>query len=345
MQMNHIVFTRDANATLRSKLEHVPSADIFVLVDNNSRNYCMEHLNMGYVPGEHVITIAEGEYNKCLDNVALIWHLLSSCGARRNAVLVNIGGGVITDIGGFAAACFKRGIRFLNVPTTLLAQVDASLGGKTGINFDGLKNDIGTFSLPEWVIIDNHFLDTLPPRQILSGFAEMLKHALLSGEKHLAEIMATDLSQVAQEDFLPLIQESVAVKSAIVTEDPYEKGLRKALNLGHTVGHAIESIAIKKDLEIYHGDAVAYGLIAELYLSVKKMGFDPKCYEAVKAFIREKYPVYHPVGEPDELYELMLYDKKNEHEGANFTLLSRPGKVEINQYCNREEILEALEQI
>ena len=345
MQMNRIVFTRDAKTTLRSKLEHIPASDIFVLVDNNSRNYCMEHLTMGYVPGDHIITIADGEHNKCLDNVALIWHLLSSCGARRNAVLVNIGGGMITDIGGFAASCFKRGIRFLNIPTTLLAQVDASVGGKTGINFDGLKNDIGTFSLPEWVIVDNHFLSTLPPRQILSGFAEMLKHALLAGEKHLATIMGTDLSQVAGENFLPLIQESVAVKSAIVAEDPHEKRLRKALNLGHTVGHAIESIAIKRDLEIYHGDAVAYGLIAELYLSVKKTGFNEKCYEAVRAFIRDKYPAYHPVDEPDELYELMLHDKKNEHEGANFTLLSRPGKVEIDQYCNREEILEALEQI
>lgn len=343
--MNNIVFTRDAGIELKNKLKDVPSSDIFVLVDNNSRNYCLERLNVGYVPAGHVIIIAEGEHNKSLESVALIWHILSVQGARRNSILVNIGGGLITDIGGFAASCFKRGIRCLNIPTTLLSQVDASVGGKTGINFDDLKNEIGTFSIPEEVIIDNVFLASLPERQVLSGFAEMLKHALLADEGHLAEVMNADLSRVAEEEFLSLIKKSVAVKAAIVQSDPREKGLRKALNFGHTIGHAIESVAIKKNLELYHGDAVAYGMIAELYLSMKKMGFDTRHYETVRKFIREKYPVYRAVDEPEELYELMLHDKKNEHEGVNFTLLSAPGQVEIDQYCEREEILEALEQI
>lgn len=213
--MNNIIFTREAAAELRNKLEDVKSSDVFVLVDNNSRNYCLKCLNLGYVPEEHIITIAEGEYNKSLDSVAQIWQVLSENGARRNSVLVNIGGGVITDIGGFAASCFKRGIRCLNIPTTLLAQVDASVGGKTGINFNGLKNEIGTFSIPEGVIIDNFFLKSLPVRQILSGFAEMLKHALLSDEVHLAEIMQTDLSHVADEAFLMLIKKSVDRKSVV----------------------------------------------------------------------------------------------------------------------------------
>ncbi|MEI3156010.1 MAG: 3-dehydroquinate synthase [Odoribacter sp.] len=343
--MVNVVFTRDAGTELRGKLKSVNSSDIFVLVDNNSRNYCMEHLNMGYVPREHIITIAEGEYNKSLESVVYIWHILSEYGARRNSVLINLGGGLITDVGGFAASCFKRGIRCLNIPTTLLSQVDASVGGKTGINFDGLKNEIGTFSIPEWVIIDNYFLSSLSERQILSGFAEMLKHALLADEEHLAEVMQVDLGGVAEADFLDLIKRSVAVKAAIVQADPREKGLRKALNFGHTIGHAIESIAIKKNLEIYHGDAVAYGMIAELYLSVKQLGFEEKHYEAVRKFIRGKYPVYHEVGEPEELYELMLHDKKNEHEGVNFTLLRCPGEVEIDQYCSRENILEALKQL
>lgn len=343
--MNNIVFTRQADVELRGRLENVLPSDVFVLVDNNSRNYCLSHLNLGFVPEEHVITVAEGEYNKSLDNVAQIWYVLSEYGARRNSVLVNIGGGLISDIGGFAASCFKRGIRCMNVPTTLLAQVDASVGGKTGINFNGLKNEIGTFSIPEWVIIDNRFLQFLPERQVLSGFAEMLKHALLADEKHLAGIMQADLSKVAEEEFLTLIKQSVAVKAAIVQNDPREKGLRKALNFGHTVAHAIESIAIKKNLDIYHGDAVAYGMIAELYLSVRKLGFDEKHYEAVRKFIRDRYPVYHPVDEPEELYDLMLHDKKNEHEGVNFTLLCEPGEFEIDHYCRREEILEALEQI
>jgi len=343
--MNDIVFTRDACAALKSELENVAASDVFVLVDHNSRNYCLEHLNMGEVSGEHVITLAEGEHNKSLDNVAFIWHVLSVCRARRNSVLVNVGGGLITDMGGFAASCFKRGIRWVNIPTTLLSQVDASVGGKTGINFDGLKNEIGTFSVPAAVIIDNHFLATLPERQVLSGFAEMVKHALLAGEEHLAGIMAVDLTQVAREEFLHWIRRSVSIKAAIVESDPCEKGLRKALNLGHTVGHAIESMAIRKNLELYHGDAVAYGLIAELYLSVKKLGFDEKHYKVVRDFIGRKFPVYHPVEAPEKLYELMLHDKKNEQDGVNFTLLRRPGEVEIDQYCSREEILEALQQL
>lgn len=343
--MNNIVFTREVGAELRGKLQDVSSSDVFVLVDNNSRNYCLECLNLGYVPMDHMITIPEGEYNKSVEFVAHIWKCLSDAGARRNSVLVNVGGGLISDIGGFAASCFKRGIPCINVPTTLLAQVDASVGGKTGINFNGLKNEIGTFSLPEWVLIDNRFLASLPERQVLSGFAEMLKHALLADERLLAEVMQADLSKVADEEFLQLIKKSVAIKAAIVQGDPREKGLRKALNFGHTVGHAIESVAIAKNLEMYHGDAVAYGMIAELYLSVKKLGFDEKHYEAIKKYIQEKYLHYHAVDEPDILYELMLHDKKNEHEGVNFSLLRRPGEVEIDQYCDRDEILEAIDKI
>jgi len=179
----------------------------------------------------------------------------------------------------------------------------------------------------------------------MSGFAEMLKHALLADEEHLAEAMQVDFAGVAEEDFLKLIRKSVAVKAAIVQSDPREKGLRKALNFGHTVGHAIESVAIRRGLDIFHGDAVAYGMIAELFLSVQKLGFDEKHFEAVRKFIREKYPVYHPVAEADELYELMLHDKKNEQAGVNFTLIHKPGEFDIDNYCSRDEIFEALKQI
>ncbi len=343
--MNHIVFTRESAVAIRNELKEVQCSDVFVLVDNNSRNYCLNSLNLGAVPVEHIITIAEGEHNKSLESVSYIWQVLSEQGARRNSVLVNVGGGVITDIGGFAASCFKRGIRCINIPTTLLAQVDASVGGKTGINFNGLKNEIGTFSIPECVIIDNAFLSSLPQRQILSGFAEMLKHALLADEEHLAEVMQADLKKTEGSSFLDLIRKSVAVKAAVVESDPREKGLRKALNFGHTIGHAIESMAIRKGLQIYHGDAVAYGMIAELFLSVRKLGFSGNHFECVKHFIRENYPVYHSVGAGEELYELMLHDKKNERNGVNFTLLRHFGEIEIDQYCTKEEIFEALEQL
>lgn len=289
--------------------------------------------------------LPEGETHKSLESASRIWTVLSRQGARRNSVLINIGGGLITDLGGFAASCFKRGIRCINIPTTLLSQVDASVGGKTGINFNGLKNEIGTFSIPDWVIIDNRFLTTLPERQILSGLAEMLKHALLSDATHSVEIMQTETKQAGEKDFLELIQKSVAVKAEIVEADPKEKGIRKALNFGHTVGHAIESKAIEQNLELYHGDAVAYGIIAELYLSVHKLGFDQQLYEKIRNWIQKKYPIYHPAAPGEELYELMLHDKKNDRQGVNFTLLCQPGKFEIDHYCSREEILEALKQI
>ena len=311
--MNNIIFTRDIRADLQLKLADFGIADIFVLVDNNSRNFCQRSFEDFGIPEEHIITIPEGEHHKSLESVAEIWQVLSDQGARRNAVLVNVGGGVITDLGGF--------------------------------DFNGLKNEIGSFAIPDWVLIDNHFLATLPERQIMSGFAEMLKHALLADEEHVAEAMQVDFAGVAEEDFLKLIRKSVAVKAAIVQSDPREKGLRKALNFGHTVGHAIESVAIRRGLDIFHGDAVAYGMIAELFLSVQKLGFDEKHFEAVRKFIREKYPVYHPVAEADELYELMLHDKKNEQAGVNFTLIHKPGEFDIDNYCSRDEIFEALKQI
>lgn len=343
--MNDIIFTRNCGVELKKVLKETESADIFLLVDINTLNYCVEHLSIGFIPLNNRIIIPDGEHNKSLENTVQIWQTLSERGARRNSILINLGGGVITDLGGFAASCFKRGISFINIPTTLLAQIDASVGGKNGINFGGLKNEIGIFSLPQYVFIDNWFLKTLPQRQILSGFAEMLKHALLADEEYLAEIMCCNLSDIGSEEFLELIKKSVDIKNAIVSNDLYDRGMRRVLNFGHTVGHAIESAAIRKNLEIYHGEAVAYGMIAELFLSVKKFGFDEKRYEAIRNFIREKFPRYSPVTNAEELYELMLHDKKNERDDVNFTLLRHPGEFEINQYCHREEILEALTQI
>lgn len=340
--MNNIIFTNDAEAVLKNKLQNYLPADIFVLVDETTRKSCLDLFAGLPFCEDHIIVMQEGEHHKSLESVVRIWSVLGAHNARRNSVLVNVGGGLVTDIGGFAASCFKRGIKCINVPTTLLAQVDASIGGKTGINFNGLKNEIGTFSVPEWVIIDNRFLKTLPRRQIMSGFAEMLKHALLADEERLAEIMNIDLEYVTSDVFLEYIKESVEVKDAIVRADPKEKGIRRALNFGHTVGHAIESVAIDRDMEIYHGDAIAYGMIAELYLSVKKLGFEPKHYEAVRNFIRKSYPCYTPVADTETLYRLMLHDKKNEKDGVNFTLLHEAGVFETDVYCGKDEIVEAL---
>ena len=343
--MKNIVFTHEAGRILRESLQTTAPGGVFVLVDDTTRERCLGLFQDCGFMDSHLISVPAGEHHKSLESVAQIWSVLSRQGAKRNSVLVNIGGGLITDIGGFAASCFKRGIRCINIPTTLLAQVDASVGGKTGINFNGLKNEIGTFSIPELVIIDNTFLKTLPLRQVLSGYAEMLKHALLAGEEALAEVMNADLKQVGESGFLELIRKSVAVKAAVVEADPKEKGIRKALNFGHTIGHAIESVAIEQDMEIYHGDAVAYGMVVELYLSMKKLGFETGHYEAVRSLVEERFPRYRAVATPEKLYSLMLHDKKNEQNGVNFTLLRCPGEFEIDNYCSKEEILSALEQL
>lgn len=341
--MESVLFTSNIRDELLRELEPYESGQIFVLTDENTHACCLPLLENAKIRKEHIITIPTGETAKSLENVAAIWMLLSSKGARRNALLVNVGGGLVTDIGGFAASCYKRGIKCINIPTSLLAQVDASVGGKTGINFNGFKNEIGTFSIPAKVLIDTVFLKTLPRRQILSGFAEMLKHALLRGGDHLSRLLDVGQDIISGEDFPLLLKESVQVKSAVVAEDPQEKGIRKSLNLGHTAGHALESVAIGKGMEFYHGDAVAYGIVAELYLSARKKGFDWNTYRKIRTFIWNLYPKYRPAASPEELYNLMLHDKKNEKEGVNFTLLEAPGKVCIDNYCSRGEIMEALE--
>ena len=225
------------------------------------------------------------------------------------------------------------------------AQVDASLGGKTGFNFNGLKNEIGTFSIPEKVIIDVHFLSHLPVRERMSGFAEMIKHGLLSDREYLARLLNLEYQETRPEDFLELIRRSVTIKNEIVSQDPREQGLRKVLNFGHTIGHAIESLSIMRGTALLHGEAVALGLVAELFLSVKEKGFPEETYREVRDFIKRYYPNYLLMDQVDTLYGLMLHDKKNERRGVNFTLLSGIGEFSLDNYCSRDLVVEALSQI
>ncbi|MCC8174062.1 MAG: 3-dehydroquinate synthase [Odoribacter sp.] len=341
--MNNIIFTHKVGDSLKEVLNHIAASEIFILADKNSAKNCLPLLPLEKVKKENIIIIEGGENNKTISTAEKIWNVLSTQGAKRNSVLINVGGGLVTDVGGFAASCFKRGTKCINIPTTLLAQVDASVGGKTGVNFNGLKNEIGTFSIPDMVIIDTCFLKSLPYRQVLSGFAEMIKHGLLLGGEHFYCIMEINPQKIDWDNFLDVIRESVSVKDKIVQQDPTEKGVRKSLNLGHTIGHALESLALERGEEFYHGEAVAYGIIAELALSVKKVGFSLAIFEEVKNYIKKYYPPCIVVENKEELYELMLHDKKNEKDGVNFTLLKEPGKFIIDNYCRREEIIEALE--
>lgn len=253
---------------------------------------------------------------------------------------------MITDLGGFAASTFKRGMNFINIPTTLLSMVDASVGGKTGINYGGLKNEIGVFNNACTVIIDTSFLRTLDSGNLLSGYAEMLKHGLLSNDKTWSELLRFDIFEPDLAHLQTMVNDSIQIKEHIVEIDPHETGLRKALNLGHTIGHAFESFSLNSDKPLLHGYAVAYGLIGELYLSCIKTGFPTEKMRKTTTFIREHYECPH-INCKDymQLIELMRHDKKNTGKNINFTLLTDVGDIRINQTATDKEICEALDFI
>lgn len=318
---------------------------IFILTDQTTHDMCLPKLqNFLCLKGAQSIVIKAGDTNKTLDSLAEVWTALSQGGATRHSLMINLGGGMVTDLGGFAASTFKRGIDFINIPTTLLAMVDASVGGKTGINFGGLKNEIGVFSDSKFVIINTQFLDTLDHDNICSGYAEMLKHGLISDNKHWAELVGFNLAQPDLVQLQRMVAESIKVKERIVTEDPHEHGIRKALNLGHTVGHALESFAMKHGRPVLHGYAVAYGMVCELYLSARKTDFPTDKMHQTVRFILDHYDrLPYTCDDYPELLELMRHDKKNTSGIINFTLLGGIGDIRINQTATKEEIEEALD--
>lgn len=319
---------------------------VFVLVDNNTRRLCLPRLVEGntQLAEAKVITIGASDSHKTLESLAHVWQSLSEGGATRHSLLINLGGGMVTDLGGFAAATFKRGIRFVNIPTTLLSMVDAAAGGKTGINFNGLKNEVGCFCESEAVIVDINFLLTLDQQNLRSGYAEMLKHALLESESMWAEHLRFDLDNLDYTELLNLVNQSVGTKQRIVSADPHEKGLRKALNLGHTVGHALESLALEKGRPVLHGYAVAWGLLCELYLSAKHMGFSTQQLHQTAAFIRQNYGSFDfSCQDYETLYDYMQHDKKNQGGEINFTLLGGIGDIKLNCHLTKEDVFESLD--
>ena len=318
---------------------------IFVLTDETTQQLCWPKIkHFKALKNSTPIIIKATDTHKNLDTLSQVWQALSNGGATRHSLMINLGGGMVTDLGGFAASTFKRGIDFINIPTTLLAMVDASVGGKTGINFGGLKNEIGVFSDSRFVIINTQFLDTLDHDNICSGYAEMLKHGLISDERTWAELMTFDLDTPDLSQLQRMVAESIKVKERIVEADPHEHGIRKALNLGHTMGHAFESFAMRRGTPILHGYAVAYGLISELYMSARKTAFPTDRMHQTVRFIRENYGTFNiTCDDYPTLIELMHHDKKNTSGIINFTLLGNVGDIRINQTANEEEIKEALD--
>lgn len=317
-------------------------AGLAVLMDDNTRRDCwplLEPLLAGMSP--QLIVVRPGEQHKTLETCQYIWQQLFDMGAGRNWCLINLGGGVLGDMGGFCAATYKRGMAFVQVPTTLLSQVDASVGGKLGIDFYGVKNSIGVFQDPIAVWADARFFGTLPARELRSGFAEIIKHALIADAEQWQKLR--ELGDLSDVDWTEWVVRSVEVKRDIVQADPHEKGLRKALNFGHTVGHAVESYFLQTDTPLLHGEAIAIGMICEAWLSVQQEYLRPSVYADIRALLLRVYghqPV--PLEAWPELLVTMRQDKKNEDAGINFSLLPSIGAVRVNQICTPEAILASL---
>lgn len=319
---------------------------VLVVTDSNVEKKVLPLLEQSVVVKDSPkYNLPPGESGKTLESVVGIWKKLENIGATRRSLILNIGGGVVTDLGGFAAATFKRGIRTVNFPTTLLGAVDAATGGKTGINFNGLKNEIGAFHLPSKVIVSALPFSTLPKEEILSGYAEMIKTALISDRNFYISLL--DMEDVT-EDSLKLgkaVEKCVMIKDEVVEQDPTEKGLRKILNFGHTAGHAFESLRISQGKEVTHGYAVAHGMLVALILSAMLLNFDSMEVAHYRNFLRKYYPQPLMVcGDMDEIIQKMNSDKKNFNYGQPvFTLLKELGVPEINLMPSQLEIRQALE--
>ena len=344
-----------------------PWSKIFILVDENTSRFCLPALIKGIemLKTAETIEIKSGEANKNIETCSQIWEKLSDSSADRNSLLINLGGGVIADIGGFSSSTYKRGIDFINIPTTLLSQVDASVGGKTGINLKNIKNQVGVFNNPKAVFIYPGFLKTLDKRHLLSGFAEVIKHGLIADTSYWDEIKSDKLviSELLSPAWKDIIARSVQIKNNIVLKDPKEKGVRKVLNFGHTIGHALETYSLEADTEpLLHGEAIAIGMICESYLSLKMLSLSRTELDDIVAFILSNYKPYPLETKADKkLIELMKHDKKNatphasprqvggwspdrvKRDQINFTLLSQIGKPVINENCGVDFIVEALE--
>lgn len=340
MNKQEVILCDELSGSLTRAIGKCPHDKLFILTDEHTHRLCLPLLQaIPAVQGAAEIRIGAEDVHKNLETLASVWQALSEQGATRHSLLINLGGGMVTDLGGFAASTFKRGMAYINIPTTLLAMVDASVGGKTGINFNGLKNEIGVFAPASSVLLETEFLRSLDAANFFSGYAEMLKHGLISTSRHLDELLAFPTEAIDYAALKALVGHSVRVKEDIVEQDPQEHGIRKALNLGHTVGHAFESLALAEGRPVLHGYAVAWGIVCELYLSHIQAGFPKEKMRQTLQFIKENYGAFaFDCKQYDRLYELMLHDKKNTAGIINFTLLEEVGAIRLNQTADRETI-------
>ncbi len=319
-----------------------PSSSCFVLVDENTLKHCYPVIQT-VLPEHLLITLASGEQNKTLQTCSSIWTELTKANADRKSLFINLGGGVISDMGGFSAACYKRGIPFINIPTTLLSMVDASVGGKTGIDFLGFKNQIGLFSQPEAVFVFTDFLKTLPQRELASGFAEVIKHYLIADKEAFTEIQKSTADFNAL-NWPQLVERNINIKSTIVEQDPHENSVRKALNFGHTIGHAVESIFLNRQgNHLLHGEAIAVGMLTESYISMKMGLLEQAELKQIEAVIQNYFVLPHLDAEArNDVLRLVKQDKKNVKHKLQFTLLQGIGNYSINNTVEEGLMTESL---
>ncbi|MBP6556882.1 MAG: 3-dehydroquinate synthase [Flavobacterium sp.] len=339
-----VLFGEKEYETLNDFIAKNNYSTLFILVDSHTNELCLLRF-LSFLATDKTIEIIEiesGEAEKNINTCVEIWNILTELGADRKTLLLNIGGGVITDIGGFVASTFKRGIDFINIPTTLLAMVDASIGGKNGVDLGNLKNQIGVINVPKTVLIDTEFLSTLPQNEMRSGLAEMLKHGLIFDADYW--IQFKDLSQADFADFDTLIHRSIEIKNEIVMQDPTENGIRKALNFGHTLGHAIESYFLenKNKITLLHGEAIAIGMILESYISWQKGLITEAEYNEIKMTFNAIFePIIFEKNDLQPILDLLIHDKKNEYGKIQFALLEGIGKIKINQEVDNELIIKS----
>lgn len=341
-----IYFNENGYEALNKLIAAENYSSIFIIVDSNSNEICLPNFipNLSTELRIEIIEFDAGEINKNIETCVGIWNVLTELGADRKTLIINLGGGVVTDLGGFVASTFKRGIDFLHVPTTLLAMVDASVGGKNGVDLGHLKNQVGTINIPKMVLIDTSFLETLPQNEMRSGLAEMLKHGLIYDKNYWEKFL--DLSEIDFADFDTLIYDSIFIKNEIVKQDPKEDGIRKALNFGHTLGHAIESYFMENESKknMLHGEAIAIGMILESYISWKKGLLSAEEYLQVKTIIKGIYDeVIFNENDLIPIQELLIHDKKNEYGNIQFALIEGIGNIKINQSVENKLINEAFE--
>ncbi len=320
-------------------------SNVFIILDQNI--VALKEKLIGTLPKEHFFfTLKSGEIEKKIKTIENIWTSMQKANIDRNSIVINIGGGVLTDLGGFAASTYMRGLPFINIPTTLLSQVDASVGGKTGINFAKIKNLIGTFNQPEMVIIDTETLVSLPQREFLSGFAEIIKHGLIKSRDYFNRVTSKKPLDFDNNELLDVISKSIQIKADIVKSDPDEKNLRKTLNFGHTVGHAIEALSYSANMPLLHGEAISVGMIAEAKISqLAGLLTAAQFVEIKNALISADLPIEVSGYDREAVYEKMKFDKKNSNSKINFTLLNGIGNAVINQNVSAKVLNEALESV